>query len=637
MKKSVLFLIVMLICATSSYSQKPSIELTFTADYHGNYAPITSIIVKNLSKGGDTTLTSPITTLVLYYTLGIKDLYGNEKNALALTQNYPNPFREQTTFRVFLPGKDRLKIGVYNLMGQEVIHKEMTLERGYHSFTFYPGNDRHYLVKASVNGMTGSIKMVSLRSHSGSQCSLMYTGTDQAFPVTKAVNDINEFTYSLGDTLRLVCYALTPGFMTVSGAIEDAPLANKAYEFKVSEGTLCPGMETVNYEGQVYSTVKIGDQCWMKDNLNVGTRIDGQYGAGNNGLIEKYCYSDDPANCDIYGGMYQWDEMMKYNAQPGTQGICPPGGWHLPTDAEWTAMTDYLGGVQVAGGKLKEIGISHWNDPNTGATNESGFTALGSGIRTEWGNFTDMGNRTSFWTSTPTGMDATGRTLSFTDAGVTSLGYSKDAGFSVRCVRIIPPVWACGDTIIDARDNKIYNTVEIGTQCWMQNNLNVGTKIPGANAQSNNSLIEKYCYNDDENNCNVYGGLYLWDEMMQYGVQPGVKGICPSGWHLPSDPEYTVLCEFLGGEGVAGAQMKTTTGWNFGGNGSNSSGFTAQPAGYRSNNGNFYGMSEQVYLYSSSQYSTGDAFHRFLIYNSPFLFRDYNTKNYGGVVRCLKN
>ena len=111
----------------------------------------------------------------------------------------------------------------------------------------------------------------------------------------------------------------------------------------------------------------------------------------NNGIIEKYCYDDDPANCDVYGGLYQWDEMMGYTTTEGVQGICPVD-WHIPTDAEWDILQNYLGGFNVAGGKLKEAGTIHWNAPNAGATNSSGFTALPNGYRDGGvGNFWALG------------------------------------------------------------------------------------------------------------------------------------------------------------------------------------------------------------------------------------------------------
>ncbi len=116
----------------------------------------------------------------------------------------------------------------------------------------------------------------------------------------------------------------------------------------------------------------------------------------NNSIIEKYCYDNNTANCDAYGGLYQWNEMMEYSTTPGVRGVCP-AGWHLPTDAECTILTNFLGGESIAGGKMKatgtiEAGTGLWHDPNIGATNEYGFTALPGGLRYSFGYFYYVGN-----------------------------------------------------------------------------------------------------------------------------------------------------------------------------------------------------------------------------------------------------
>ena len=165
-------------------------------------------------------------------------------------------------------------------------------------------------------------------------------------------------------------------------------------------GEPCPGTPTVYYEGQTYNTVLIGNQCWFKENLNVGIMINGTQSQTNDGQIEKYCYNNDPDKCATYGGLYQWDEVMQYSTTSGTRGICP-NGWHIPTYNEWQELFNFLGGTNIAGGKLKEAGFEHWLNPNTGASNESGFTALPSGLRQySTTNFTNLTKQAYFWTST---------------------------------------------------------------------------------------------------------------------------------------------------------------------------------------------------------------------------------------------
>ena len=133
-------------------------------------------------------------------------------------------------------------------------------------------------------------------------------------------------------------------------------------------------------DGQKYATVLIGTQCWMKQNLNIGTKISRTTNMTDNEIIEKYCYGDDSltASCDIYGGLYQWDEAMNYSSD--VHDICP-AGWHVPSIAEFDTLILHYGGDSLAGGALKETGYIHWSSPNYGATNLSGFTALPGGYR----------------------------------------------------------------------------------------------------------------------------------------------------------------------------------------------------------------------------------------------------------------
>ncbi len=150
--------------------------------------------------------------------------------------------------------------------------------------------------------------------------------------------------------------------------------------------------------------------------------------------IEKYCYNDDPVNCSEYGGLYQWDEMMLGSTTPGIQGICPDG-WHIPTDEEWTILTNFLGGETIAGGKMKEAGYAHWNPPNTGATNSSGFTALPGGFRGYTGGFGNINNSGYFWSSSENATTTRWiRILRHINANNTRTYGEKTSGFSVRCI-----------------------------------------------------------------------------------------------------------------------------------------------------------------------------------------------------------
>ena len=142
--------------------------------------------------------------------------------------------------------------------------------------------------------------------------------------------------------------------------------------------TPCPDLASIEYMEQTYNTVLIGDQCWLRENLNAGKMIYGFENMRNDGSIEKYCYNNDPINCKTFGGLYQWDELMQYTPKDST-GICPEG-WHIPTKNDFDELTNYLGGKDISGEKLKEAGSLYWFSPETNSTNNSGFAALPDGI-----------------------------------------------------------------------------------------------------------------------------------------------------------------------------------------------------------------------------------------------------------------
>ncbi|MFO7575084.1 MAG: fibrobacter succinogenes major paralogous domain-containing protein [Bacteroidales bacterium] len=197
-----------------------------------------------------------------------------------------------------------------------------------------------------------------------------------------------------------------------------------------------------------YKWVRIGDQIWMAENLAylpaVNTALEGSY---TNPYYYVYDYSGTnvndakaTVNYNTYGVLYNWPAAMAGSATSstnpsGVQGVCPTG-WHLPADAEWKELTDYLGGESVAGGKLKETGITHWLSPNTGATNETGFTALPGGDRNNHGAVAPL-NQTGFWWSATENLtdSSWGRFMESGTSLVTRFYSHKDYGFSVRCVR----------------------------------------------------------------------------------------------------------------------------------------------------------------------------------------------------------
>lgn len=169
--------------------------------------------------------------------------------------------------------------------------------------------------------------------------------------------------------------------------------------------------------------------------------------------------------------------------------------------------------------------------------------------------------------------------------------------------------------------------------------------IPGHKEMQDNGIIEKYCYEDNEANCNIYGGLYRWEEMMDYSTIEGAKGICPSGWHLPIDDEWCILttyidptvnCNEIGWSGNdIGYNLKSTNGWYSNGNGSDAHGFMVLPGGYIEESGHFSAIVETANFWSSTKLNNFIPYWS-LFYSSDGIAR-YEIRKAGFSVRCLKD
>jgi uncharacterized protein (TIGR02145 family) len=189
-------------------------------------------------------------------------------------------------------------------------------------------------------------------------------------------------------------------------------------------------------DGNVYTSVTIGTQIWMVENLKTTKNNDGSSIPNVSDALAwttlttpAYCWYNNDASTykATYGALYNW-----YTVNLGK--LCPTG-WHVPTDSEWTILTTYLGGESIAGGKIKEIGTTHWETPNTGATNECGFTALPGGLLTDAGRFFMNGYYSGWWSSTENGNNAWERAVYTQENYVERSSVSKVIGFSVRCLK----------------------------------------------------------------------------------------------------------------------------------------------------------------------------------------------------------
>lgn len=233
---------------------------------------------------------------------------------------------------------------------------------------------------------------------------------------------------------------------TITGLLADTTYHIRAYATN-SVGTVYGNTITFNtssttddivtdIDGNTYRTIRIGNQVWMAENLKTTKFNDGSPipyvqddSVWDNLKTPGYCwYNNDISNKATYGGIYNWYAV-------NTNKLAPVG-WHVPTKEEWLTLINYLGGKDVAGGKLKEVGTSHWASPNTGATDETGFTALPSGYRGGGGMYWHLGGACFWWSATEESVNKAWRfSINYLGSNVDIDSQYFTHGWSVRCVK----------------------------------------------------------------------------------------------------------------------------------------------------------------------------------------------------------
>jgi uncharacterized protein (TIGR02145 family) len=434
--KSQFILFLLIIPFVKLFSQ--SYEISFGGT--GAATAVDSVIVENLKQGS---------TLIIG---GNENVHLNLPTDISKTSDgisslliYPNPMTDNADIQFPVYEGGPVLVMISDASGRTVLQSIWRLTPGLHTCRVTGLKTGLYLIRIQEQSTSHAAKLIC-QNPFGSEAAIALISSYQGKPATNSARQIKstasaiEMPYETGERLKLT--GLSGHYSTVLTVV---PTADTAITFDF--------MECMDADSNYYSVVTIGTQNWMAENLKTTHYSDGNPIPGitseNNwsALSSKgpaYCWynNDSTTYAHTYGALYNWPAAMNSapssTANPsGVQGICPTG-WHLPSDTEWKVLTDYLGGMSVAGGKLKETGKTHWASPNTGATNESGFTALPGGACDQNGQFIYFSEYTAWWTATEYNTNNSwGRGVYNLDKTVYRMdnGGSKRIGISIRCIK----------------------------------------------------------------------------------------------------------------------------------------------------------------------------------------------------------
>ena len=470
MKKVFLSLLAMLLCV-AAYSQVPdTVYFTGREQTTNAYVQLSRVTIHNHRFNWTETLIWPDTIAEFVASMGIEDNIAN--SGLQWSQNRPNPFNGTTDIELMLAEQGTVALEILDVNGRIIteMHGRASLQPGTHQFRINVSAPGIYFLTARQNGRTSTAKLMN--NGKGAHNSVEYVGTVETHDCVSLQTKIGIlggiYYYYHGDTMTYIGYTLVDGEEIESEHVVK-PLSNS--ETIILNFTLpqevdeqaCPGVPTVtDYDGNVYNTVQIGNQCWMKENLKTMHYANGDEipHLDNSSMVDpSFDYPENMVNnVYTYGLLYNWPAVMhgsaSSNGNPsGVQGVCPTG-WHVPSDAEWQemevavgvpsedagTMNAYRGNVAVtlAGG-----GVNTWmSSTNEGAAgnlnasdrNSTGFSALPAG--TVEGMDAGFREMASFWTSTlETDYRGIYRCLHYTQAGVRRYHMEKAMSMSVRCVK----------------------------------------------------------------------------------------------------------------------------------------------------------------------------------------------------------
>jgi uncharacterized protein (TIGR02145 family) len=420
MMKKLLFL-VSLICELTGSAQNYIIDFTGA----GASTSVTAVKVENLRRATSLPLNSGDVLRLVVATA----VYPVEDNHSSEIRIYPNPMTDYSTVQVFPPEEGNAVITVLDITGKQVAQIQSCLEACIQDFRLSGLKSGFYLINVTSNNYQFAGKLQSNGKSDGPISIEKINNTSQWIQEKETISDskgilaIRDMAYTIGDRLK---FTGTSGDYTT--IVTDIPQSSKTITFNF---IACKDGDNNNYP-----VVEIGSQIWMAENLKTtkyrdGTSVPLVDDAASWTVLNGpgYCWynNDEASNKNIYGALYHW--------LTGNTGNLCPTGWHVPSDPEWTALTTFLGGESVSAGKLKQTGTTHWAGPNTGVTNESGFTALPGGNRGIDGTFSNIGSNGCWDSATEYNTsNRYYREMHYNANDIIRGPLGKRRGISVRCI-----------------------------------------------------------------------------------------------------------------------------------------------------------------------------------------------------------
>ncbi|MBR0077466.1 MAG: T9SS type A sorting domain-containing protein [Bacteroidales bacterium] len=474
MKKILCFVAVALTGVLVTFAQ--TVTLSFTGQNAANhYLQLDRVVITNLTKGWSETIYWPDTTLIMQNVTGIDESVAN--GGFGLSQNNPNPFIGTTDVNLTVAAAGAVTLEIVDGNGRIVETQNFaSLQAGLNQFRITLSAAGTYVMTARQNGKTSSIKMVCNGAGNGNRIeyigivetpyydvSTMVTATPKSH--TRGTT-ANPFTF--GDQMEYVGYAILNGEEIKSQHITQMQNASQTFVllFPVAspfDSHPCSAERFItDFDNNIYNTVQIGNQCWMRENLRTTHYANGDTILEGGELLSenqpyRYTPHNDVNTISTYGYRYNWNAVMhganSSETNPsGVQGICPDG-WHVPSIAEWQQLSDYVSSVYAyrcderesyiakALASATDWGITNTTfdcviGNNTEANNATGFSALPAGITAP--DFNGFEYCIVFWSATVADEDynfSWFRSLFSASATMDVWQRPQYSGFSVRCVR----------------------------------------------------------------------------------------------------------------------------------------------------------------------------------------------------------